>query len=98
MRTHFRKADIAHLALPDQLSHSADSLLYFCIRIFSVHIVKVYDINSKAFQAGIASLFDIFGAAVNTSFFGIVGTDNTELSGEHNAVSYTLNSFSDKGL
>ncbi len=98
--TRFRKAEVFHLALPDQFRHGAHRIFDRNVRIDAMLIEQVDDIDAKAFEGGFGNGAHIFRAAVRAHHHlacRFAGVDfETELGGDDHLVAIGLQAFADE--
>ena len=92
----FGQADVADLALGDQLGEGADDLLDRRVRVDPVLVVQVDVVGVEPAQRSFDGDADVLGAAVGPDSAGV--RHEPELGGEHHLVAAALEGAADEFL
>src|SRR5258706_946780 len=92
-----RQAELAHFALLEQALHRAHRVLDRRIRVDTVLVVEVDDVDAQALQARLASLHHVIGLAVHALLaLGVLGL--AELGADDHALAAALERFAEQRL
>jgi hypothetical protein len=93
-----RQADVANLALLDQLGEGAHGVLDRRVRVDAVLVVQVDVVGAEPSQRALDSDADVGGAAVEGPRAPAVVRDQAELGGQHHLVAAALERLADQPL
>src|SRR6266849_678406 len=84
------EAEVAHLALLDEPGHGPHRIRDGDLRVHTVLVVEIDDIDAQPLETRVAGAADIRGTAVDEIALAIRALDLAELRGEHRLVAPTL--------
>src|SRR6476620_10133821 len=87
--------DRTHLARGDEIGHRPHRVLDGNAGIETVAVVQVDDVGAQSAQTGLTRRTDILGAPVELHAVATIVDLGTELRGEHDAFTATLDRLSD---
>ena len=94
----FGHAEVADFSGGDELGHGSKGVFNGDVGIDAVLVVEVDVVEVEAFEAGVAGLADVFGAAVDAEEFAVGAAHVAELGGEDDVVAAVADGAADELL
>ena len=80
-RCRLREAEKTHFAFTDKIGHSSHRLLNGRVRVHTMLVVEVDDLDSQTTETGLAGLAHVVRPSVHSAHVRIVTAHNAKLGG-----------------